>query len=190
MIRFLGCARSDQQCPTAVPNRAMDELGPTDLRPDRVRPDRLRPLPRPPTQAKTELGPTDSGPYRVGPNHWTALRQTAQNFALFFSLSRPQFRSFFLSLGGLFLSFFSLWGVVSCLFFSLWGSSRVLLSLTGGRFVEFGGVFEGVDPQMCTFGLSGCRVKPRRPAAGAPLFSGFGPTLRGSTPNRAKIGRA
>ena len=24
------------------------------------------------------------------------------------------------------------------------------------------GVFEGRDPQMCTFGLSDCRVKPRR----------------------------
>ena len=39
------------------------------------------------------------------------------------------------------------------LFFSLW----VFFSL------NFGGVFEGRDPQMCTFGLSGCRVKPRRP---------------------------
>ena len=28
--------------------------------------------------------------------------------------------------------------------------------------LNFGGVFEGRDPQMCTFGLSGCRVKPRR----------------------------
>ena len=28
--------------------------------------------------------------------------------------------------------------------------------------LNFGGVFEGQDPQMCTFGLSGCRVKPRR----------------------------
>ena len=28
--------------------------------------------------------------------------------------------------------------------------------------LNFGGVFEGWDPQMCTFGLSGCRVKPRR----------------------------
>ena len=26
---------------------------------------------------------------------------------------------------------------------------------------KFGGVFEGRGPQMCTFGLSGCRVKPR-----------------------------
>ena len=30
-----------------------------------------------------------------------------------------------------------------------------------GLFVV-GGVFENRDPQMCTFGLSGCRVKPRR----------------------------
>ena len=28
--------------------------------------------------------------------------------------------------------------------------------------LNFGGVFEGRDPQLCTFGLSGCRVKPRR----------------------------
>ena len=160
----------------------------------RVRADRLRPRPSwaRPTQAKTELGPTDSGPYRVGPNHWTALRRTAQNFALFFfSLSRPQFRSFFSLSGWSFPVFFlPLEGRLVSFFLSLWGSSRVLLSLTGGRFVEFGGVFEGVDPQMCTFGLSGCRVKPRRPAAGALLVSGFGPTVRGSTPNRAKIGRA
>ena len=29
--------------------------------------------------------------------------------------------------------------------------------------LNFGGVFEDRDPQMCTLGLSGCRVKPRRP---------------------------
>ena len=29
--------------------------------------------------------------------------------------------------------------------------------------LNFGGVFEDRDPQMCTFGLSGYRVKPRRP---------------------------
>ena len=40
-----------------------------------------------------------------------------------------------------FRSFFSLWGVFS---------------------LNFGGVFEGRGAQMCTFGLSGCRVKPRR----------------------------
>ena len=137
LIRFLGCARSDQQCPTAVPNRAMDELGPTDLRPDRVRPDRLRPLPSSalPTQAKTELGPTDSGPYRVGPNHWTALRRTAQNFALFFfplpppvsfffSLSGWSFPVFFLPLGGRLVSFFLSLGVFSCSFVSHRGSFR------------------------------------------------------------------
>ena len=28
--------------------------------------------------------------------------------------------------------------------------------------LNFGGVFEGRDPEICTFGLSGCRVKPRR----------------------------
>ena len=28
--------------------------------------------------------------------------------------------------------------------------------------LNFGGVFQGRDPQMCTFGLSACRVKPRR----------------------------
>ena len=55
---------------------------------------------------------------------------TAQNFALFFSLSRRKIRSFLPSLG----------------VFSL----------------NFGGVFEGWNPQMCTFVVSGCRVKPRR----------------------------
>ena len=38
-----------------------------------------------------------------------------------------------------FARFFSLWGVFSS---------------------NFGGVFEGRNPQICTFGLSGCRVKP------------------------------
>ena len=51
----------------------------------------------------------------------------------------PKFRSFFPSRHN-FHSFFSL-GVLSWI---------------------FGGVFEGQDPEMCTFGLSGCRVKPRR----------------------------
>ena len=55
----------------------------------------------------------------------TALRRTAQKFALF-SLSRPPF-SFFLSL----------WGS-SRVFFSLTrGSSRVFYSLSGGLLVEF-----------------------------------------------------
>ena len=56
----------------------------------------------------------------------------------------------------IFLSFFPLLGVFS------W---------------NFGGVFEGRDPQMCTFGLSGCRVEPRR--LWAPTLRG--PTLRGPT---------
>ena len=51
-------------------------------------------------------------------------------------LERPKFRSFFLSPRQQFHSFFSL-----CVF-----------SLNFG-------VFEGRDPKMCTFGLSGCRVK-------------------------------
>ena len=46
---------------------------------------------------------------------------------------------------------------------SLFFPSPVLfLSFSGVFLVDFGGVFEGRDPQMCTFGLSGCRVKPRR----------------------------
>ena len=141
----------------------------------RVRPDRLRPLPS--WALPLDRPPPDRPQFR--PKFFFFFPSPAPSFVLFFSLWVV-----FSCLS------FSLWGVVSCLHFSLWGSSRVLLSLTGGRFVEFGGVFEGVDPHMCTFGLSGCRVKPRRPAAGAPLFSGFGPTLRGSTPNRAKIGPA
>ena len=39
--------------------------------------------------------------------------------------------------------------------------SFYLLSL-GVFSLSFGGVFEGRGAQMCTFGLSGCRVKPRR----------------------------
>ena len=44
--------------------------------------------------------------------------------------------------------------------------------------LTFGGVYEGRDPQMCTFGLSGCRVKPRwlcGPPLGAP--PPLGPTM-------------
>ena len=54
---------------------------------------------------------------------------------------RPKFSFFFFRSRLPFSFFFSL---------SLWRSSRGILS----------GVFEGRDPQMCTFGLSGCRVKP------------------------------
>ena len=39
----------------------------------------------------------------------------------------------------------------------------VFLSLSLCVFsLNFGGVWKRRDPQMCTFGLSGCRVKPRR----------------------------
>ena len=75
----------------------------------------------------------------------TALRRTAispdrpsaslPKISRFFPLSRFHFRSF---------SIF------------LWGSLRGVFSW------NFGGVFEGRGAQMCTFGLSGCRVKPRR----------------------------
>ena len=43
---------------------------------------------------------------------------------------------------------------------------------------NFGGVFEGRDPQMCTFGLLGCRVKP--PAALGPcgISGGASPALQ------------
>ena len=40
---------------------------------------------------------------------------------------------------------------------------RSFLPSLGVFSLNFGGVFEGRDPQMCTFGLSGCRVEPRRP---------------------------
>ena len=40
----------------------------------------------------------------------------------------------------------------------------ILFSLSCWSFsLNFGGVFEDRDPQMCTFGLLGCRVKPRQP---------------------------
>ena len=42
------------------------------------------------------------------------------------------------------------------------GAPIFVFSLFSGcRFVEFW--FKHRDPQMCTFGLSGCRVKPRNP---------------------------
>ena len=40
---------------------------------------------------------------------------------------------------------------------------RSFLPSLGVFSLNFGGVFEDRDPEMCTFGLSGCRVKPRRP---------------------------
>ena len=57
-------------------------------------------------------------------------------------LDRPNFRSFFSLSRRKFLSFFSLWEVFS---------------------LNFGGVFEDRNAQMCTFGLSGCRVESRWP---------------------------
>ena len=48
---------------------------------------------------------------------------------------------------------------------------------------NFGGVFEGPSPKMCTFGLSGCRVKPRRPGLVGP--PGFHTTAR--EPKRAQL---
>ena len=56
------------------------------------------------------------------------------------------------------------------LFFSSPAAIRSFLPSLGVFSLNFGGVFEGWDPEMCTFGLSGCRVKPRAPpdrAAGA-----------------------
>ena len=47
------------------------------------------------------------------------------------------------------------------LFFSL--PPQFSFSLLGVLSLNFVGVFEGGNPEMCTFGLSGCRVKPRRP---------------------------
>ena len=60
-------------------------------------------------------------------------------------LDRPKFRSFF-SLPPEIHSFFSLWEVFS---------------------LNFGGVFEDWDAQMCTFGLSSCRAAPPDRAVGA-----------------------
>ena len=52
---------------------------------------------------------------------------------------------------------------MSLLFFLLPPQNSFCSSLSGVFSWIFGGVFEGRDPQMCPFGLSGCRVKPRRP---------------------------
>ena len=68
--------------------------------------------------------------------HRTTLRRTT------LPPDRPKFRSFFSLLPPQFSFFFLSLGVLSC---------------------NFVGVFEGRNSEMCTFGLSGCRVKPRRP---------------------------
>ena len=72
------------------------------------------------------------------------------------------------------------------LFFPLPLPFSFFFSLSGVFSWNFGGVFEGRDPQMYTFGLSGCRVKPRRlrkrtkMGAGGKKARNFGPpTLRG-----------
>ena len=51
---------------------------------------------------------------------------------------------------------------ISLFFFPPPATFFILLSL-GVLSLNFGGVFEGRNPGMCTFGLSGCRVKRRRP---------------------------
>ena len=75
-------------------------------------------------------------------------------------LDRPKFRSFF-----------SLPPEIS--FF--------LLSL-GVFSLNFGGVFEDRGAQMCTFGLSGCRVEPRRPHFFWVRAHPSSPPLRAPTP--------
>ena len=53
---------------------------------------------------------------------------------------------------------------ISLFFFPLPPQFFILFSLSCWSFsLNFGGVFEDQDPQMCTFGLLGCRVKPQRP---------------------------
>ena len=47
-------------------------------------------------------------------------------------------------------------------FFPVPPQNSFFSSLSGCLLVEFWWCFEDRDPQMCTFGLSGCRVKPRR----------------------------
>ena len=89
-----------------------------------------------------------------------ARRWEARNFELVFHSPALHFR----------FSFLSLWGSSRVFFFSLSGGSfrDFFLSLSlflwgSSRGILVGG-FEGRDPRMCTFGLSGSRVKPRRPA--------------------------
>ena len=49
------------------------------------------------------------------------------------------------------------------LFFPSPAAKFVLFFLSGCLLVEFWWCLKCRDPQMCTFGLSDCRVKPRRP---------------------------
>ena len=99
----------------------------------------------PPGWGPEEWGPEVSGAQRVGArragprsvrgSRGGGPKAVGPQFRAFFSLSRSHFRFFFFSLS---LSL----GVLS---------------------LNFGGVFGGREAQMCTFGLSGCRVKPWRP---------------------------
>ena len=80
---------------------------------------------------------------------------------------RPKFRSLFFPLPSQFSFFLPLLGVVS---------------------LNFGGVIEG-RPQMCTFGLSRCRVKPGG-LSSHPSGPHLGPTLRGPCTLRTSTLRA
>ena len=51
---------------------------------------------------------------------------------------------------------------ISRFFFLSPAGNFILPSLAGCLLVEFWWFFEIRDNQMCTFGLSGCHVKPRR----------------------------
>ena len=57
---------------------------------------------------------------------------------------------------------------ISLFFFSLPPEISFFLLSLGVFSLNSGGVFEDRDAQMCTFGLSGCRVEPRRPQTGPP----------------------
>ena len=132
IIPMLASAACGAAAGGSSPRQDPSPLDPLPLNPLRQAPCANRPPPDPPLPR-------------------TPLRRTAQNFALFFPSPAPIF----------------------ALFFSLWGSSRVFLSLSGGRLVSFflsggfllsfflsleafswnfGGVFEGRNPQMCSFG--------------------------------------
>ena len=127
-------------------------MGATELGPGRLRPAFV-----------TELGPTELCPSELGPTEfWPGLRSCgapegcgAQNYALFFSISRSHFRSFFLSLG-----------IFSCLFFSLSGGLLVsFFSLSGGLLVEFWWCFGRPGPSnVRVFALGLSCESPRRPA--------------------------
>ena len=101
-------------------------------------------------------GPPPSPPWTA--LRRTALRRTAQHFALFFSSPAHNFHSFF-----------NLLRVFPCLFFSLQVSSRV--------FLVFWWCFGRSGPQMCLFSPSGCRVIPRRPSTPDTVDQGRGERL-------------